>query len=75
MYRGISQFSRRRQELENEHVNHPVNENVIEKLVELLIKNGADINHEAIGDRTPLQFAIKHGKYQTCETQPKIWFS
>lgn len=52
------QFSKKRQELVNEHSKNPVHENVIEKLVELLIKNGADINQPSMVG-TPLDSAQK----------------
>lgn len=54
-------FSKKLEELRNEHAKHPIHENVMEKLVELLTKNGADINNEVAGLGTPLAFAVRQG--------------
>lgn len=55
-------FSKKLDKNMYEHAKYPINENVIEKLVELLIKNGADINHRIypLGP-TPLHFAVDKG--------------
>ena len=46
----------------NQHIENPVDENAIEKIVELLIENGADINSKSDQtDQTPLEYAIEMG--------------
>lgn len=60
-------FSKKQDELVNEHSKNPVHENVIEKLVELLIKNGADINQPSMVG-TPLDSAQKRCTVQLINT-------
>lgn len=63
-FRDRTQSLRRLDELQNEHATHPVHENVMEKLVELLIKHGANINHEVRLFGTPLDYATLTGTGQ-----------
>lgn len=56
------QFSIKYRELMDEHSKHPVHENALEKMVELLIKNGANVNQLGNGG-TPIDAALNRSKF------------
>lgn len=47
------------------HWNHPVQENANLEIIDLLIRNGADINHEDVEGKTAYDVAVYERTHQT----------